>query len=90
MCIRDRHYFKILLPRTRLYRERITQIEAKLEEVRSGKAHEYLQPLEELELSRKNRTEVASMMKMFRVDNNRHRFESEKKANKENFQVIVI
>ena len=76
------------MPIARLYRERVTQIEAKLSEVRSGRAPEYLQPLEELELNRKNRTEVALRMKHYRTENNRHRFESELKANKENFQVM--
>ena len=32
------------------FRERLTQIESKLSEVRAGKAMEYIQPLEELEV----------------------------------------
>merc|ERR1719414_2832320 len=40
--------------REQLYRERITQIEAKLNEVRAGQAPDYLQPLEELQFNMKN------------------------------------
>ena len=42
--------------REQLYRERLTQIETKLEEVKAGRAMEYLQPLEELQESVKTNT----------------------------------
>lgn len=43
----------------RLYKERLAQVEAKLEEVRAGKAGEYLNPLTELQENMKIRTQVA-------------------------------
>lgn len=45
--------------REQLYRERITQIKTKLEEVHEGVAKEYRQPLEELQENMRIRTEVA-------------------------------
>lgn len=46
---------------SRLYFERAHQIEAKLEEVRAGRAPEYLQPLEDLQDNMRIRIEVAGM-----------------------------
>ena len=43
----------------RLYKERLAQVEDKLEEVRAGKAGEYLNPLTELQENMKIRTQVA-------------------------------
>lgn len=43
----------------RLYKERMTQVELKLKEVRLGFAAEYQQPLEELQENMRIRGEVA-------------------------------
>ena len=71
----------------RLYRERITQIEAKLSEVRSGKSVEYLQPLEELQVNMKNRMEVGTVLRELRLENIRCKYDAEIIANEQNFQV---
>ena len=71
----------------RLYRERITQIEAKLTEVRSGKASEYLQPLEELQVNMKNRMEVGAILRELRLQNIKCKYDAEQLANEQNFKV---
>jgi breast cancer metastasis-suppressor 1-like protein len=71
----------------RLYRERITQIEAKLSEVRTGKSVEYLQPLEELQVNMKNRMEVGSVLRELRLANINCKFDAEVLASEQNFQV---
>ena len=72
--------------REQLYRERLTQIEAKLSEVRAGRAQEYLQPLEELQLNMKNRMEVGAVLRELRLSNIQCKFEAEQMATEQNFQ----
>lgn len=72
--------------REQLYRERITQIEAKLTEVRSGKAAEYLQPLEELQVNMKNRMEVGAVLRELRLQNIKCKYDAEQLANEQNFK----
>ena len=43
----------------RLYKERLAQIDSKLEEVRAGRASEYLDPLQQLQEQMQIRTQVA-------------------------------
>ncbi len=76
--------------REQLYRERLTQIETKLTEVRSGKAPEYLQPLEELQVNMKNRMEVSTVVREMRLRNINCKFEAEQLATEQNFQVRKI
>ena len=71
----------------RLYRERMTQIEAKLDEVRSGKATEYLQPLEELQENMRVRLDVAKVLRDFRMNNAQCKLEAEELAAQQNFEV---
>ena len=71
----------------RLYRERVTQIESKLAEVRAGRAPEYLQPLEELQINMKNRMEVSTVLRELRLNNINCKFEAEQLATQQNFQV---
>ena len=71
----------------RLYRERVTQIESKLAEVRAGRAPEYLQPLEELQINMKNRMEVSTVLRELRLTNINCKFEAEQLATQQNFQV---
>lgn len=72
--------------REQLYRERMTQIEAKLEEVKTGKAAEYLQPLEELQVNMKNRMEVGVILRDLRMQNLQCKFDAEELAAQQNFE----
>ena len=83
----DRCLTAFLLFSLRLYRERITQIEAKLTEVRSGKACEYLQPLEELQVNMKNRMEVGAVLRELRLQNIKCKHDAEQLATEQNFKV---
>jgi len=70
-----------------LYRERVTQIEAKLEEVKTGKATEYLQPLDELQVNMMNRLEVGTVLRDLRVANIKCKHDAETLATEQNFAV---
>lgn len=70
-----------------LYIERLTQVERKLEEVRAGRAVEYLQPLEELQDNMRIRTEVAGILKELKVTNIKCQYDAELLACKQNFEV---
>jgi len=72
--------------REQLYRERVTQIETKLAEVKAGRANEYLQPLEELQINMKNRMEVSSVLRELRLANINSKFDSEHSATQQNFE----
>nr|CAD7459593.1 unnamed protein product [Timema tahoe] len=74
------------LLREQLYRERITQVDTKLSEVRSGRAQEYLQPLEQLQENMRIRTEVAGILREFRLTNIRNKFEAEEQASRQNYE----
>lgn len=74
------------LLREQLYRERITQVESKLDEVRCGRAQEYLQPLEELQENMRIRTEVAGILRELRLTNIRNKFEAEELACHQNYE----
>ena len=65
----------------------MTQIENKLSEVKAGRAPEYLQPLEELQINMKNRMEVSSIMRELRLSNINCKFEAEQLATEQNFEV---
>jgi len=72
--------------REQLYRERVTQIENKLAEVKAGRAPEYLQPLEELQINMKNRMEVSTVLRELRLANINCKFEAEQLATQQNFE----
>merc|ERR1711860_450520 len=72
--------------REQLYRERSTQISAKLEEVKAGRATEYLQPLEELQINMKNRMEVSSVLREMRLNNITCKYEAEQLATQQNYE----
>ena len=74
----------------RLYRERVTQIENKLAEVKAGRAPEYLQPLEELQINMKNRMEVSTVLRELRLANINCKFEAEQLATQQNFEVRTM
>ncbi|XP_064464057.1 breast cancer metastasis-suppressor 1-like protein [Ornithodoros turicata] len=69
-----------------LYLERANQIEAKLEEVRAGRAPEYLQPLEDLQDNMRIRIEVAGILKEMKLKNIRRKYDAEETAALQNFQ----
>jgi breast cancer metastasis-suppressor 1-like protein len=66
----------------------LTQIESKLTEVKAGRAPEYLQPLEELQVNMKNRMEVSSILRELRLTNINCKFDAEQLATQQNFEVI--
>lgn len=70
-----------------MYQERITQVDAKLGEVKLGRAHEYLQPLEQLQENMRIRTEVAGILRNYRMANVRNKFQAEEAAAMQNYQV---
>lgn len=70
----------------RLYRERITQVDTKLGEVRVGKSEEYLIPLERLKENMKTKTEVAGILKQYRLQNIQNKFLAEEQAALQNFE----
>jgi len=71
--------------REQLYRERMTQIEAKLEEVKAGRALEYLQPLEELQENMRVQLEVGGILRQLRQANIQCKFEAEELATRQNY-----
>lgn len=70
-----------------LYRERLTQAERKLDEIRAGSSDDYLQPLQELQDHLRVRTEVAGVLREFRLSNVRCQHEAEKLAARQSFDV---
>lgn len=71
----------------RLYRERITQIETKLSEVKLGRAQEYMVPLDELQENCRIRIEVAGLLRKYRLGNIRNKFDAEEQATNQNYSV---
>lgn len=71
----------------RLYRERITQIENKLQEVMNEKAAEYLGPLAELKEAATIRTQVAEILRQFRLENIQTKAIAEEVAASQDFEV---
>ncbi|KAL3873449.1 hypothetical protein ACJMK2_036565 [Sinanodonta woodiana] len=67
-----------------LYRERLSQVEMKLEEVKAGKALEYLNPLADLQENMKIRTQVAGVTREMRIKNITTKCESEELAAEQN------
>lgn len=53
--------------REQLYKERLMQIDSKLEEVRAGRAGEYLDPLQQLQEQMQLRTQVAGVLREMRL-----------------------
>lgn len=72
----------------RIINEQLYQIELKLNEIEYGEAVEYLQPLADLEENARIRTEVAGILRQFRLKNLDNEFEAEELAAKQNFEVI--
>ncbi|XP_064622491.1 breast cancer metastasis-suppressor 1-like protein [Lineus longissimus] len=69
-----------------LFRERMQQIEAKLEEVKAGRAQEYLNPLAQLQENMRVRTQVAGILRELRIVSIKNKFECERQAAKQNYE----
>ncbi|XP_033733987.1 breast cancer metastasis-suppressor 1-like protein-A isoform X2 [Pecten maximus] len=69
-----------------LYKERMGQYEAKLEEVKAGKAIEYLNPLAELQDNMRIRIQVSGILKEYRKICIQNKFESEELATRQNME----
>lgn len=74
----------------RLYRERFTQVDSKLLEIRSGRAQEYLQPLQQLAENMRIRSEVAGILKQFSLESVNNQIDAEAVAAFQNLQVRVL
>lgn len=61
-------------------------MDAKLGEVRIGKSEEYLVPLERLRDNMKTKTEVAGILKQYRLQNIQNKFMAEEQAALQNFE----
>lgn len=68
-----------------LYQARKERVVSKLDEVKAGKAPEYLQPLEDLQDQMRIRTEVAGILKELRLKNIRCQYDAEQIAVRQNF-----
>lgn len=71
--------------REQLYQARRERVISKLDEVKAGKAPEYLQPLEDLQDQMRIRTEVAGILKELRLKNIRCQYDAEQLAVKQNY-----
>lgn len=78
------------LLREQLYYERINQVDNQLTEIRGGRSQEYLAPLQRLNDNLQSRTEVAAVMKRYRMENIMHKFLSEEQAAEQHFQVCFV
>nr|XP_005989263.1 PREDICTED: breast cancer metastasis-suppressor 1-like protein [Latimeria chalumnae] len=63
-----------------LYKERLNQVDAKLQEVIAGKASEYLEPLEALEDNMQIRTKVAGIYRELCLESVKNKYECEIQA----------
>ncbi|XP_018576348.1 breast cancer metastasis-suppressor 1-like protein [Anoplophora glabripennis] len=74
------------LLREQLYKERMSQVELQLAEIKSGKSPEYLVPLSELQENMRVRTEVAGILRKLRLENIANQYEAEEQAALQNFE----
>ncbi|KAK3563674.1 hypothetical protein QTP86_034104 [Hemibagrus guttatus] len=63
-----------------LYKERLNQVDAKLQEVISGKAPEYLEPLANLQENMQIRTKVAGIYRELCLESVKHKYDCETQA----------
>ncbi|KAL1257591.1 hypothetical protein QQF64_010835 [Cirrhinus molitorella] len=63
-----------------LYKERLSQVDAKLQEVMSGKAAEYLEPLANLQENMQIRTKVAGIYRELCLDSVKNKYDCETQA----------
>ncbi|GLV35248.1 BRMS1 transcriptional repressor [Carabus blaptoides fortunei] len=71
--------------REQLYREKVSQVENQLVEVKNGRSQEYIGRLQTLQDNMKIRTEVAGILRNYRLANINNKFDAEEQAAKQNF-----
>ena len=71
--------------REQLYRERLTQIETKQEEVKTGLATEYIQPLDELQENLRVQLDVGLVLRRLRQENIECKYDAEQLAANQNY-----
>lgn len=76
--------------REQLYREKVAQVENHLSEVKSGRSQDYLGRLQTLQDNMRIRTEVAGILRNFRLTNINNKFDAEEQAAKQNFNVSSL
>ncbi|XP_053695613.1 breast cancer metastasis-suppressor 1-like protein [Sabethes cyaneus] len=77
---------QFVILKEQLYKEKMSQVDQQLQEVRGGRSQEYLAPLQRLADNMNSRKEVAEILKNFRMENIRHKFESELQAARQHFE----
>lgn len=77
---------KFLGLREQLYRERIVEVESKLNEVELGQAKEYLLPLQKLQDNMRIRTEVAAILRQYKLNNVQNQYNAEEQAARQNLE----
>ncbi|KAM9301864.1 breast cancer metastasis-suppressor 1 [Gastrophryne carolinensis] len=83
MCHLEKQFSEL---KEKLFKERLSQLKAKLEEVSSGRAMEYINPLADLQKNMKIRIEVAGIYKGFCLDVIKHRHECELQGAKQHLE----
>ncbi|XP_073419351.1 breast cancer metastasis-suppressor 1 isoform X1 [Dendrobates tinctorius] len=83
MCHLEKQFSEL---KEKLFKERLSQLKAKLEEVTCGKALEYLSPLADLQNNMKIRIEVAGIYKGFCLDVIKNRYECELQGAKQHLE----
>lgn len=73
--------------RDQLYQEKVNQVEIQLSELRGGRSPEYLLPLQRLNENMRIRTEVAAILKQYRLDNIQNKFLSEEQGARQHYEV---
>lgn len=78
---------QFIILKEQLYKEKMSQVDQQLLEIRGGRSQEYLAPLQRLVDNMNSRKEVAEILKNFRIENIRNKFESELQASRQHFEV---
>lgn len=81
---------QFIILKEQLYKEKMSQVDQQLLEIRGGRSQEYLAPLQRLVDNMNSRKEVAEILKNFRIENIRNKFESELQASRQHFEVSLI
>ncbi|XP_058396692.1 breast cancer metastasis-suppressor 1-like protein isoform X1 [Diceros bicornis minor] len=73
-----------------LYKERLSQVDAKLQEVIAGKAPEYLEPLATLQENMQIRTKVAGIYRELCLESVKNKYECEIQASRQHCEVHFL
>lgn len=85
VCLTNEH-----ISPPRLFRERLSQLRLRLEEVGAERAPEYTEPLGGLQRSLKIRIQVAGIYKGFCLDVIRNKYECELQGAKQHLEVTAV